>query len=154
MANQTMTQVDQQLQKQLNLQIANWTLMYTKLHNFHWFVKGSNFFTLHEKFESLYDEAAGYIDDIAERLLAIGGTPVATLRESLAVASLQEASGKETADEMVAAIVADFETLSSDLKDAMETAARVEDEATGDLLLGVLSALDKHRWMLNAYLGK
>ncbi|CAM4465295.1 MAG: Dps family protein [Paenibacillus macerans] len=154
MANQTMTQVDQQLQKQLNLQIANWTLMYTKLHNFHWFVKGSNFFTLHEKFESLYDEAAGYIDDIAERLLAIGGTPVATLRESLAIASLQEASGKETADEMVAAIVADFETLSSDLKDAMETAARVEDEATGDLLLGVLSALDKHRWMLNAYLGK
>lgn len=142
------------LQKQLNLQIANWTLMYTKLHNFHWFVKGSNFFTLHEKFESLYDEAAGYIDDIAERLLAIGGTPVATLRESLAIASLQEASGKETADEMVAAIVADFETLSSDLKDAMETAARVEDEATGDLLLGVLSALDKHRWMLNAYLGK
>lgn len=154
MANKTMTQVDQQLQKQLNLQIANWTLMYTKLHNFHWFVKGSNFFTLHEKFESLYDEAAGYIDDIAERLLAIGGTPVATLRESLAIASLQEASGKETADEMVAAIVADFETLSSDLKDAMETAARVEDEATGDLLLGVLSALDKHRWMLNAYLGK
>lgn len=154
MANQTMTQVDQQLQKQLNLQIANWTLMYTKLHNFHWFVKGSNFFTLHEKFESLYDEAAGYIDDIAERLLAIGGTPVATLRESLAIASLQEASGKETADEMVAAIIADFETLSSDLKDAMETAARVEDEATGDLLLGVLSALDKHRWMLNAYLGK
>ncbi|KFN00892.1 DNA protection during starvation protein 2 [Paenibacillus macerans] len=138
----------------MNLQIANWTLMYTKLHNFHWFVKGSNFFTLHEKFESLYDEAAGYIDDIAERLLAIGGTPVATLRESLAIASLQEASGKETADEMVAAIVADFETLSSDLKDAMETAARVEDEATGDLLLGVLSALDKHRWMLNAYLGK
>ncbi|RRJ64226.1 DNA starvation/stationary phase protection protein [Paenibacillus oralis] len=154
MANQTMTQVDQQLQKQLNLQIANWTLMYTKLHNFHWFVKGSNFFTLHEKFESLYDEAAGYIDDIAERLLAIGGTPVATLRESLSIATLKEASGKETADEMVAAIIADFETLSSDLKDAMETAAQVEDEATGDLLLGVLSALDKHRWMLNAYLGK
>lgn len=154
MANQTMNQVDQQLQKQLNLQIANWTLMYTKLHNFHWFVKGSNFFTLHEKFESLYDEAAVYIDDIAERLLAIGGTPVATLRESLAIATLKEASGKETADEMVAAIIADFETLSSDLKDAMETAAHVEDEATGDLLLGVLSALDKHRWMLNAYLGK
>lgn len=154
MANQTMTQADQELQKQLNLQIANWTVLYTKLHNFHWFVKGTNFFTLHEKFEAFYDEAAGYIDDIAERLLAIGGTPVATLRESLALASISEASGKETADEMVAAIIADFEKLDGELKDGMEAATRAEDEATGDLLLGIVSSLEKHRWMLNAYLGK
>ncbi|MGG6314266.1 Dps family protein [Paenibacillus macerans] len=154
MANQTMTQADQELQKQLNLQIANWTVMYTKLHNFHWFVKGANFFTLHEKFESFYDEAAGYIDDIAERLLAIGGTPVATLREALALASVSEASGKETANEMVAAVIADFEKLDGELKDGMEAAARAEDEATGDLLLGIVSSLEKHRWMLNAYLGK
>lgn len=154
MANQTMTQADQELQKQLNLQIANWTVLYTKLHNFHWFVKGPNFFTHHEKFEAFYDEAAGYIDDIAERLLAIGGTPVATLRESLALASISEASGKETADEMVAAIIADFEKLDGELKDGMEAAARAEDEATGDLLLGIVSSLEKHRWMLNAYLGK
>lgn len=154
MANQTMTQAAQELQKQLNLQIANWTVMYTKLHNFHWFVKGPNFFTLHEKFESFYDEAAGYIDDIAERLLAIGGTPIATLREALALASISEASGKETADEMVAAVIADFEKLDSELKDGMEAAARAEDEATSDLLLGIVSSLEKHNWMLNAYLGK
>ncbi|MGP0584112.1 Dps family protein [Paenibacillus timonensis] len=154
MANQTMTQADQELQKQLNLQIANWTVMYTKLHNFHWFVKGPNFFTLHEKFESFYNETAGYIDDIAERLLAIGGTPVATLRESLALASISEASGKESADEMVAAVIADFEKLDSELKEGMEAAARSEDEATSDLLLGIVSSLEKHRWMLNAYLGK
>lgn len=154
MANQTLTQANQELQKQLNLQIANWTVMYTKLHNFHWFVKGPNFFTLHEKFEALYDEAAGYIDDIAERLLTIGGTPIATLREALATASISEASGKESAEEMVAAIVADFVKLDSELKEGMEAAERAEDEATGDLLLGIVSSLEKHRWMLNAYLGK
>lgn len=154
MANQTLTQANQELQKQLNLQIANWTVLYTKLHNFHWFVKGPNFFTLHEKFEALYDEAAGYIDDIAERLLAIGGIPIATLREALATASITEASGKESAEEMVAAVVADFAKLDSELKEGMEAAERAEDEATSDLLLGIVSSLEKHRWMLNAYLGK
>lgn len=56
------------------------TVAYTKLHNFHWYVKGPNFFSLHEKFEELYNEASQYVDDLAERILAIGGNPVATLK--------------------------------------------------------------------------
>jgi len=106
---------NQALEKQMNLLIANWTTMYTKLHNFHWYVKGHNFFTLHVKFEELYDEAAGYIDDIAERLISIGGKPVATLRESLELATIKEAAGNETPDQMVAAIVADFEVPAANL---------------------------------------
>lgn len=145
---------NQALEKQMNLLIANWTTMYTKLHNFHWYVKGHNFFTLHVKFEELYDEAAGYIDDIAERLLSIGGKPVATLRESLELATIKEASGNESPDDMVAAIVADFEVLDKELREGMSIAEEAGDEATSDLLLGVVSTLEKHRWMLNAYLGK
>ncbi|NWL89905.1 MULTISPECIES: Dps family protein [unclassified Paenibacillus] len=143
---------NQALERQMNLLIANWTTMYTKLHNFHWYVKGHNFFTLHVKFEELYDEAAGYIDDIAERLLSIGGKPVATLRESLELATIKEATGNETPDQMVAAIVADFEVLDKELREGMSIAEEVGDEATSDLLLGVVSTLEKHRWMLNAFL--
>lgn len=154
MTNLNLTQSELALEKQLNLQIANWTVLYTKLHNFHWFVKGPNFFTLHEKFEELYNEAAGYIDELAERLLAIGGKPVATLQESLSAASLSEAKGGETPEAMVEAIIADFATLQVELKQGMEAAEEAQDEATGDLLLGILSALEKHNWMLNAYLGK
>ncbi|MCM3042866.1 DNA starvation/stationary phase protection protein [Paenibacillus motobuensis] len=143
---------NQALEKQMNLLIANWTTMYTKLHNFHWYVKGHNFFTLHVKFEELYDEAAGYIDDIAERLLSIGGKPVATLRESLELATIKEAAGNETPDQMVAAIVADFEVLDKELREGMSIAEEAGDEATSDLLLGVVSTLEKHRWMLNAFL--
>ena len=77
----SMTQQD--VVKELNQQVANWTVAYTKLHNFHWYVKGPNFFSLHEKFEELYNEASQYVDDLAERILAIGGNPVATLKESL-----------------------------------------------------------------------
>ncbi|GIP54014.1 Dps family protein [Paenibacillus vini] len=154
MTNQNLTQNELALEKQLNLQIANWTVLYTKLHNFHWFVKGPNFFTLHEKFEELYNEVAANIDELAERLLAIGGKPVATLRDSLSVASLSEAAGGEAPEAMVAAIVADFTTLQGELKQGMEAAEEAQDEATSDLLLGILSSLEKHNWMLNAYLGK
>ncbi|MNO51461.1 General stress protein 20U [compost metagenome] len=154
MTNQVLTQSEQVLEKELNLQIANWTVLYTKLHNYHWYVKGSNFFRLHEKFEELYDEAAGYIDEIAERLLAIGGQPVATLKGSLAIATISEATGSENADAMVEAIIADFAVLGNELKHGMKAADEAEDQASSDLLLGILSAIEKHSWMLNSYLGK
>ncbi|MNI68834.1 General stress protein 20U [compost metagenome] len=154
MTNQVLTQSEQALEKELNLQIANWTVLYTKLHNFHWYVKGSNFFRLHEKFEELYNEAANYIDEIAERLLAIGGRPLATLSDSLAVATLSEATGSEDANAMVESIIADFKVLGSELKHGMKIADEAEDQASGDLLLGILSTIEKHSWMLNSYLGK
>ncbi|HVH95332.1 MAG TPA: ferritin-like domain-containing protein, partial [Bacillus sp. (in: firmicutes)] len=49
----------QELIHAVNKQVANWTVLYVKLHHYHWFVKGHHFFTLHEKFEELYDEANG-----------------------------------------------------------------------------------------------
>lgn len=58
----------------VNKQIANWTVLYTKLHNYHWYVTGPDFFTLHAKFEELYNEAALHIDELAERLLALEGS--------------------------------------------------------------------------------
>lgn len=58
-------------------------------------LKGPNFFSLHEKFEELYNEASQYVDDLAERILAIGGNPVGTLKESLEISIVDEA-GKIT----------------------------------------------------------
>lgn len=147
-------QSETNLLKQLNLQVANWTLLYTKLHNYHWFVKGPNFFTLHAKFEELYDAAATYIDDIAERMLAIGGSPVATLKEALELSPLSEASGETAPEQMVASVIADFETVGKQLKEGMKAAEEAGDQATSDLLLGIVESLEKHNWMLNAYLGK
>ena len=73
----------------VNKQVANWTVLFTKLHNFHWYVKGHQFFVLHDKFEELYNEAAIHIDELAERLLALEGKPVGTLKESLELASIK-----------------------------------------------------------------
>ncbi|RAU91078.1 Dps family protein [Paenibacillus sp. YN15] len=137
----------------LNKQIANWGVLFVKLHNFHWYVKGTQFFTLHLKFEELYNEAALHIDDLAERVLAIKGKPLATLSDYLATASVKEAKGTETATEQVAAIIADFETVIAELKAGMKVAEEADDETTGDLLLAIHTSLEKHVWMLSSFLG-
>ncbi|MGF9906370.1 Dps family protein [Brevibacillus porteri] len=136
----------------LNKQVANWTVLYTKLHNFHWNVKGPHFFTLHAKFEELYNEAAANLDSLAERVLSIGGKPVATLAACLNTASISEAEGSETAEQMVETIARDFSILVDELKLAMETADQADDEATADMLLGIRSGLEKHIWMLKSFL--
>lgn len=136
----------------LNKQVANWTVLYTKLHNYHWNVKGPHFFTLHQKFEELYNEAADHIDTLAERVLSIGGQPVATLAAVLQTASISESDGNETAEQMVKNVVYDFAVLVDELKDAMDTAEQAGDEATADMLLSIRSGLEKHIWMLKAFL--
>ena len=109
----------QDVVKELNQQVANWTVAYTKLHNFHWYVKGSNFFSLHEKFEELYNEASQYVDDLAERILAIGGNPVGTLKESLEISIVDEA-GKITHQQMVEAFSNDLTHISEQLVKSIE----------------------------------
>lgn len=157
MTTEMLTQTNDQvanLTKVLNKQVANWTVLFTKLHNYHWFVKGSDFFTLHAKFEELYNEGAGYLDELAERILTLGGSPVATLKEALATASIREADGQETAAQMVESVFADFGTMIGELNDGIATAEANNDDATADMLLGIRQSLEKHNWMFRSYLGK
>ncbi|WP_411344125.1 Dps family protein [Paenibacillus sp. WLX1005] len=155
--NQTHTSETTQLESlynALNVQIANWSLLYGKLHNFHWYVKGENFYTLHAKFEELYDQATAYMDDVAERLLAIGGRPVATLKEQLELSTLLEATGTESANQMVGSLVEDFATLSGEMTETIVLAEQLSDQPTADLLIGIRRDVEKAAWMLNAYLGR
>lgn len=138
----------------LNQQVANWTVAFTKLHNFHWYVKGPNFFALHTKFEELYDEASQFIDDLAERILAIGGNPVATLRENLDISIIDEAGKYYKAEEMVAELSKDFTNVSKQLEEAIEVAGKAEDDVTEDMFIGMQTDIDKHNWMLKSYLGE
>ncbi|MCH5584149.1 DNA starvation/stationary phase protection protein [Shimazuella sp. AN120528] len=145
--------MNQSVQDAINKQVANWSLLYTKFHNYHWYVKGSTFFELHAKFEELYREADVIIDELAERLLAIGGKPAATFQDILAKASLKEASGNESTDQMVHQLVSDFQQLTSELREAIHAAEEAKDYPTADILTGVLTKIEKHNWMLGAYLG-
>lgn len=145
--------MNQALAGTINRQIANWTVLYEKLHNYHWFVKGTPFFTLHEKFEQLYNEAADTIDELAERLLAIGGTPIGTLKQCLEQATIGEARGGETAEQMVQAIANDFRTIRNEVKQGIEQANEAGDDVTADMFTSLAGSLDKHLWMFQAFLG-
>lgn len=145
--------MSKELDKVLNQQVANFGVLYIKLHNFHWYVKGSQFFTLHLKFEELYNEATLHFDAVAERLLTLGGKPVATMKEMLELSSIKEAGGSEKAEAMVSTLVEDFNLVISQLKEGMEVAEKAGDETTGDMLLAIHASLEKHVWMLNSFLG-
>ncbi|MCQ6276931.1 DNA starvation/stationary phase protection protein [Bacillus sp. V3B] len=136
------------IQSELNLQIANWSVLYTQLHRFHWYVKGPLFFTLHAKFEELYDESALVVDQVAERLLAIGGEPIATMK-----GYLESANETKTAD-MVATLVKDYKHINESLKQLADLAESANDTITNDLAVGLIEKIDTHVWMLNAYLGE
>ncbi|KAB2338912.1 DNA starvation/stationary phase protection protein [Cytobacillus depressus] len=145
--------MNDKLKQAVNRQVANWTVLYVKLHNYHWNIKGRHFFTLHEKFEELYNEANQHIDELAERILSIEGNPVATMRECLEIASIKEATGTEKEEEMVRTLCNDFEKMADELQDGIVLAEEANDEGTGDMLIALKQSLKKHIWMLKAYLG-
>jgi len=138
----------------LNRQLANWSVLYVKLHKYHWYVKGPHFFTLHAKFQELYEEAAARVDELAERLLAVGGRPAATMTEYLSLAGISERGDEGAgAEAMVASLAADLETVAGELQSAIAAAEEQGDEPTADLFTGILGDVQKHLWMLRAYLG-
>jgi starvation-inducible DNA-binding protein len=140
------------LEQVMNQQLANWNVLYTKLHRFHWYVKGPHFFTLHAKFEELYEEAAGMIDELAERLLIVGGKPISTLKEYIQFASIEETPENLTAEEMVQNVVHDFSQLISELKEGKMVAEQSNDEVTSDMFTELIEKLSKHNWMLTSFL--
>ncbi|MNI36494.1 General stress protein 20U [compost metagenome] len=141
------------LEQVLNEQVANLNVLYVKLHNYHWYVKGSNFYSLHSKFEELYNEVTAQMDAVAERLLTIKGNPSATIKEYLEIATIQEATGTEDANTMVQNLIEDFATLSESYQEGMDLADQAEDDVTADLLTGFKGDIEKHMWMLRSYLG-
>ncbi|MGQ8871432.1 Dps family protein [Paenibacillus sp. TSA_86.1] len=153
MATKNKTDQAKSVEQVLNRQVANLNVLYVKIHNYHWYVKGPNFFTLHVKFEEFYNEITVQMDEIAERLLTLKGSPAATMKEYLEMASIQEASGKEDANAMVQNLIEDFATLSNEYQEGIDLADAAEDQPTADMLTGFKADLEKHMWMLRSYLG-
>ncbi|MFA5006105.1 MAG: DNA starvation/stationary phase protection protein [Candidatus Izemoplasmatales bacterium] len=134
----------------LNRRVADFGVLFVKLHNYHWLVTGPHFHQLHALFETLYDEVAERLDEVAERILQLGGVPFATLKEFLAQTSIPEARGNETPTEMVNQTIYDFTTVNEAVREAIRTAQTDGDEVTADLLVGISKSFEKHLWMLGA----
>jgi len=137
------------VEKHLNEAIANFTVSYYKLHRFHWFVQGPLFFELHALYQKLYEEAAEHLDDFAERLLAIGGKPVSTLKDVLNTATISEQVDEVTQEAIAKSLIKDYSHIAANLKQGIKAAEAEDDDVTADMFVEAIEAFEKHIWMLN-----
>jgi len=146
---------NQKLINFLNQLLSNHFVMYVKLHRYHWFVKGKHFFQLHEKFEEMYNQFADDLDEVAERILMIGGKPLATMSKYLEESTLVEANADDTEKEIIEQLLEDYKQLTSEIKEhGIKLASENEDEPTLDILTGLQNEYEKYIWMLSAYQSK
>ena len=131
--------------------LADFQVYYTNLRGFHWEIKGRGFFVLHEKFESMYDDAAAKIDEIAERILMLGGTPENKFSGYLKVARIAEVSGISSSREAVDNILNTYKHFIAEERKLIELAEEANDVVTADLLTGYLKEQEKMIWMLVAF---
>lgn len=141
------------IQNQLNVLLSDAIVMEQKLRHYHWNVKGPQFFALHAKFEELYDHFADLVDDVAERILTIGGEPVRTLGQALEIAVVQEDAGLPDAQAMVANLRQDLDAIRQRSVQGIEMAEEAGDRGSANLLDGLNDELEKTLWMLDASLG-
>jgi starvation-inducible DNA-binding protein len=138
----------------LNGILADSIVMYQKLHHYHWRVRGQRFFQLHGLFEGFYNEFAGATDDVAERILMIGGEPIGGLRQALELADVKEDLSVPAARDMVVNVAADLGNFRSKVRAAVAVAEEAGDRGSANLLDPIADGLDKHLWMLDAFLAE
>lgn len=136
----------------LNVLTADAMVLFQKLHHYHWYVTGEQFFGLHVKFEELYDYWMQVFDDVAERALTIGGKPPRTLGQILELTTLEEDSGLPSTNEMVQNLINDFESVVESAGKVIEIAEEEDDRGTANLLDEIRDQMEKDVWMLKSYL--
>ncbi len=136
----------------LNVLLANYSIFYQNARGYHWNIKGEKFFELHLKFEELYNDLLLKIDEVAERILTLGGTPFHNHSDYRKVASIKES--KETSDGHAAIrdILDSFRTVITLQRELLEMSAGAGDEGTNALMSDYIRAQEKLVWMYSAYL--
>ena len=132
--------------------LADMQVFYTNLRGFHWNVKGRLFYQLHAYFEEVYNAYATHIDDIAERLLQLGGQPDPHFSTYLKVAKVKEQCPR-CIDELGMAknVLETYSFLLQEERSILES-LNAADVATNDMLTSLIVEQEKAIWMLNAML--
>jgi len=132
--------------------LADSYTLYLKTHNFHWNVTGPMFNTLHAMFEQQYTELATAVDEIAERIRALGEPAPGSYADFGTLTSIDEAEGVPNATEMLRQLVTGQETVVRTARDIFPLVDEVNDEPTADLLTQRMSIHEKNAWMLRSML--
>ncbi|NRQ43123.1 DNA starvation/stationary phase protection protein [Rheinheimera sp. YQF-2] len=134
----------------LSVLLADSYTLYLKTHNYHWNVTGPMFQTLHTLFETQYTELAVAVDDIAERIRALGEFAPGSYKEYAKLTSIKEADGIPSAEEMIKDLVKGQEAIAKTARSIVPVADQASDEVTLDLLTQRMTVHEKTAWMLRS----
>jgi starvation-inducible DNA-binding protein len=138
----------------INELLANYQVYYQNLRGFHWNLKGNDFFTLHLKYEELYNAAQLSIDEIAERVVTLEGVPLHTYSDYVKHSEVKEFKNVTTASESVQKVVDSLSILIVKERDILEGANDLGDDVTADIMTELIRFQEKTMWMLNSFNAK
>ena len=132
--------------------LADSYTLYLKTHNYHWNVTGPLFNTLHLMFEGQYTELATAVDEIAERIRALGHRAPGSYKEFAQLTAIDEGTGTPSAEQMIEQLVIGQETIVRTAREVFPSADSAGDEPTADLLTQRMQLHEKNAWMLRSML--
>ena len=142
--------VRQKVAKDLAGVLADTYILYIKTHGFHWNVKGANFPQYHAMFEEQYGALSEAVDEIAERIRALGHVAPGSYAEFAEQKSIDEATGSKTAEEMIEALMQDHEAIARRAREVADQASEAGEEASADLMIQRIQEHEKTAWMLRS----
>lgn len=158
MAKKTRIGIDeklcQELAVELNELLVNLQMFYMNTRGFHWNIRGEKFFELHLKFEELYTDLQLKIDEVAERILTLGETPVHSFSEIIKKSSISEVTDVSNGKKAVKSILESFEILILKERKILKLSADADDEGTNALMSDYIRFQEKLVWMYSAYLSE
>ncbi|MDR1380741.1 MAG: DNA starvation/stationary phase protection protein [Tannerella sp.] len=132
--------------------LANHQVYYTNLRGLHWDIQGDKFFELHELYEDYYDGEAAAIDEVAERIVMLGGHPENRFSEYLKRAAIKEICGVSDWEAGLAHVISSLNTLLEGYRSLHKTAKEANDSGTAALAAKHIGSIETNLWKLNAYM--
>ena len=133
----------------LNMFLSDLNVFYRKLQNYHWNIKGKDFFVVHPKLEEYYTEVNSQIDEIAEHILALGGQPLGTLKDYLNTTKITEAENKKVDSTLVYnELIKDYTKLLQDVKSIKNAADAEGEHKTSAMMDDIIENYTSKVWML------
>lgn len=132
---------------------ADALVFFTKVHNYHWNVKGKDFPQVHSTTEGIYNNFAEIFDSLAERIIQLGDTPYVTLKEVLDKAKVKEDSKTSfKSKEILESVLEDYKYFLANFRELSKVAAKQDDTTTQGYVDSQVAHLEKAIWMINAQL--
>lgn len=142
------------ISEKLNVLLANYSVFYQNTRGSHWNITGEQFFTLHPKFEELYNNLVLKIDEIAERILTLGATPAHNYSDYLTVSTIKESKEVTDGNKSVEIILNSYKVVIDLQRELLDITEKAGDEGTNSQMSDYITEQEKEVWMYNSYLGK